>query len=240
MVNVISFIKQQSFVITGFVFGIAAILYVMLGNQDVVLYLAREDSVMENMSALFHAIGSLACLIAIIRKRFVVLTVVWMFLCLIFMGEEVSWFQRVFNYSVPAIEAVNAQNEFNFHNIKIVQAGSIVNPSDRYGNLLNAQNAFRVGFFGYFLILPFLMFVPFFRSIATKVGYRVPHMALPLTIAVVFFIGFSATFFVEEVMRRPLAETREMLYAYFIMAYVFMYIWNIKSKKESSGHEKAV
>ena len=45
------------------------------------------------------------------------MAIVWLVLCVLFLGEEVSWFQRVFGYSVPAVEAINSQGEFNLHNI---------------------------------------------------------------------------------------------------------------------------
>jgi hypothetical protein len=47
--------------------------------------------------------------------------IAWAVLMFIFMGEEISWGQRIFGFeTLESLAKINKQNEFNFHNIAVV------------------------------------------------------------------------------------------------------------------------
>jgi hypothetical protein len=186
--------------------------------------LTVEDGFVENLSALFYLIAFVAGVMGIfkIKGKEKSLAIVWTFLCLVFLGEETSWFQRIFQYSVPTIERLSAQQEFNIHNLQNFQGGSLVE-SVELSSFLKSQNLFRMGFFGYFLILPLFTYIPRMKLLLDKIGYRKPEVGFIIALIATFFISFFLVFFASPITKSALAETREMLYAFFIMIYLFRF-----------------
>ena len=93
-----------------------------------------------------------------------------------------SWLQRPFGFSVPAVERINAQGEFNLHNI--LQKGYWTGDDgfDPFA-LPHSQNLFRVGFVGFFLIVPLLVSKgKGVRAFASRIGYVRPSNAFLLGI----------------------------------------------------------
>lgn len=200
-------------------------LFIWLAEPDFVSRLTREDGEIENLTAFLYLCALIICLMTFLKDRKFYLALIWVFLCFIFLGEETSWFQRLFNYSVPAVEGINAQDEFNIHNLEVFQGGGILGDSFSFKSLLKSQNLFRLGFFGYFLILPLLSFVPKIKSILDRIRYKRPDKRFVLALIIVFVLSFSLAPFVEPLVKSALAETREMLYSFFIMIYALSYIW---------------
>lgn len=216
--------KKSSLILISFIFGISSILFVFFGDSNIVSTLSKEDGVIETLSAIFYMMGILFSFVAIFKVDRVFLPIIWTILCVLFLGEETSWFQRVFDYSVPEIEKLNAQNEFNLHNLNLFQGGSLLNSPFSLDNLLKSQNLFRIGFFGYFLALPFICCIPKCSELMLKVGYKNPDIKFVLVLMMVFLLSLILVFFVSVDISRALAETREMLYAFFIMLYIFIYV----------------
>ena len=91
---------------------------------------ATEDGPIETLSAVFFGISSLCFVIVAVRSRYLrqkstglryPMIIAWALLMFVFMGEEISWGQRIFGFATPdALMAVNHQHEFNIHNIEIV------------------------------------------------------------------------------------------------------------------------
>ena len=150
-----------------------------------------------------------------------------------FIGEETSWGQRFFHYSVPAVEQMSAQNEFNLHNLEIFQGGHLTNPSIGLSAFLKSQNLFRLGFFSYFLVIPVMMYIPIFKELMSKVGYTMPDKGFTIVLLLVFVLSFVLVPFSSSSIRSSFAETREMLYAFFIMSYVIAYVLPNKTKTTS-------
>ncbi len=215
-----------------FVFGIIPTLLVWFGNQGPILRLTREDGVIENLSVFFYMIAFVLSLVSAFRSRKVLLPVIWTLLCLIFICEETSWCQRVFDYSIPQIEHMNTQNEVNLHNLNIFQSEKISSPSFELTSLLKSQYLFRYGFFGYFLIAPLLLYNSRISSFASRINYKKPDTLFIAALLTVFILSFVVTLISPQIKRSSLCETREMLYAYFIMLNVFMNIW-VSNEKSS-------
>ena len=183
-----------------------------------------EDGLFENLTALFYFIGFIVGIVAVFRTRPSILLILWTVLCLLFLGEETSWFQRAFDYSVPAVEKINTQNEFNLHNLNLLQRGSLTKSTAESYYLFQSQNIFRIGFFGYFLIFPLLHYIPIANKLLQKIGYKKPDTFFTLLLLIVFTSSVTSLFFLPITLKSPLAETREMLYAYFIMIYISVYL----------------
>ncbi|MEM9468804.1 MAG: hypothetical protein AAF988_01435, partial [Pseudomonadota bacterium] len=103
-----------------------------------------------------------------------------------------------------------------------------------YNKLFHMQNIFRAGFFSYFFVLPFLFYA--FRTnwvgnIIKKLGYAPPEKKFTLTVFAIIFIYFIGSYLAGAELRRAVVETREMLYAWFIMLYVILYLNNNNSSQ---------
>jgi len=215
-------------------FGLISISFVLLGDSAAVYSLTREDGLIENLTVIFYMVALIFSFISIFRKKPVLLAIVWAILCFIFLGEETSWFQRVFDFSVLPIEQVNAQNEFNLHNLNVLEGGSLMDGSIGLSTFLKSQNLFRIGFFSYFLILPLLLYISNFKKLMLKIGYKKPDNDFILVLFLVFVLSFILVLFSPVFLKSALAETREMLYAFFIMVYIIAYIWPNKKIQHSS------
>ena len=207
--------------------GIVSILFIWFGEPDNVSVLTREDGVVENLSAIFYMVGLFVSFISIFKAERILLPILWAALCFVFLGEETSWFQRIFHYSVPEVEQINAQNEFNLHNLDMFQGGRLTDHTLGLSDFFKSQNLFRFGFFGYFLVIPLMMYNPIFKGLMSKVGYTRPDPGFTLGLLLVFVLSFILALYSPSSVKSALAETREMLYAFFIMLYVIAYIWPI-------------
>lgn len=217
---------KQALVPLSFLFGMASILFIWWGDPGNVVFLTREDGVVENFTAIFFLVGFIISLFRVFRNENVLFPIIWTALCFLFLGEETSWFQRLFDYSVLSVEQVNSQNEFNLHNLAIFQGGHLVGQSEEFGYnmLLKAQNLFRMGFFGYFVILPLLLYNAKINNLLQKIGYPKPSSGFTLTVLFVLVLSFVLALKSDPQIKSALAETREMLYAFFIMVYIVAYM----------------
>lgn len=212
-----------------FILGTVLITAIYLGDPALVHQLTIEDGVMEWLTAALYLAGAIAALCALVLKKHVPVAIVWMGLCVLFMGEETSWFQRLFDYSVPAVEQISAQGEFNLHNLDIFTTGNLL-ASDGQWNLsakkfFNTQNLFRVGFGFYFLILPLLFaYSGKIRERLGKLGYVQPATGFLIAIWLIITLSFYYTVTSPEIIKNAIAETREMVYALVIFFYCLMLI----------------
>lgn len=103
---------------------------VLAWNPPLFHWFAREDNILEWVSALFVLVGAVFLALAVLRRAqepfdgfsaiFVGLLIPAGFAGLYFLigMEEISWGQRIFGFETPdTIAARNWQSEFNFHNI---------------------------------------------------------------------------------------------------------------------------
>lgn len=133
--------------------GIVSILFIWFGEPDNVSALTREDGVVENLSAIFYMVGLFVSFISIFKAERILFPILWAALCFVFLGEETSWFQRIFHYSVPEVEQINAQNEFNLHNLDMFQGGRLTNPTFGLSDFFKSQN------FAFFIMLYVIAYI---------------------------------------------------------------------------------
>ena len=90
------------------------------------VHLAHEDGPIEYLSAFLFLVASLGFVVASLRSEFLrrrssrwayFFTLSWAALMAVFVGEEISWGQRIFDVATPKfLDAVNVQHELNIHN----------------------------------------------------------------------------------------------------------------------------
>jgi len=220
-----SFILLLSALVT-----LTTLLSVALIDPKVISYFVREDGIVENLSALFYLLGFLVCLYTILKfkrqgeqlnYRYLCF---WTFVCFFCFGEETSWLQRVFNYSVPAVESLNIQGEFNFHNLRLHE--SHASGKREWTDIFTAQYAFRFFIFCIFLFIPLLTRLrPICNDFLLQIQYPMPSRNFMITFWTLLAASFVlAVAFAAEDSRAPLAETRELLYAYFIFLYLLLFV----------------
>lgn len=91
------------------------------------VWLAYEDGPIEDLSAILFLVASLGFVVVAVRSRVLrgrssrwayFFTLSWAALMAVFVGEEISWGQRILGVPTPEfLGEINAQSELNVHNI---------------------------------------------------------------------------------------------------------------------------
>lgn len=107
---------------------ICALTVLLLVNHDLYTLMSREDRLFEYLSALALAITGVFFMLSLKHSnrdtsfmyknwRSILLLILGIGF-LLTAGEEISWGQRIFSIQTPeALQEINDQDEFNFHNI---------------------------------------------------------------------------------------------------------------------------
>lgn len=110
----------------------------------------------------------------------------WYFLFFTFLfifgfGEEISWGQRIFNFSTPeALKESNVQGEFNLHNLEIFH-GVTRDGEEKTGimALFTIHRMYYLAFVIYLLIMPILCYkIPRIKSLVKKSSIPKPKLIL--------------------------------------------------------------
>ena len=84
-------------------------------------WLKSEDGPLEWMQFIEYALSSLLAFLIFLRpKKKGFNTFIWLliaFLSFLIAGEEISWGERIFGYSIESITELSIQDETNFHNL---------------------------------------------------------------------------------------------------------------------------
>jgi len=213
------------------VLGVLIFFMIWPGNIQFTKTLAKHEGIFEHLTALFFLCGSIICIYRLAKssKKNKMLLVFWALFCFICFGEEISWFQRLLNYSVPAVEEKNTQNEFNIHNLKLLQPTTNWRYAISSGKFslrlfLGSQNIFNLGFFIYFFMLPLLMYAGKLKFIKSKLNFTIPSIYFFISVWVTIFFSIILAFLGTHEIPKLIAETREMFFAIFISFYIYSYL----------------
>lgn len=215
--------------------GIVLFATLFIGDPKSLAEVAREDGLIENFTALFYVFGAAASLFAIYCRKTILFASVWLALCILFLGEETSWFQRLFDYHVPTVEGNSGQNEFNLHNQLFWHGRKWIDANGEFNfslhKLLGAQAVFRIGFAFYFLVLPILLMSDRIGNLADKIKLpRIPT-GFVISIWIVIFGSFVLALTTEPPLKDWIAEAREFFYAIVIFIYTLSFrhqIWDAR------------
>jgi len=195
------------------------------------LFLTYEDGVVEYLSAAFWIIGILFAMGIILNRKYKKKIIAFVFLsvCFISLGEEISWGQRIFNIETPDfIATANRQSELNFHNLNGLSGDSswrnfFKTGEFNYHNLTDATNLFRIGFIIFFFLFPLISNTKYGAKILSIVDYYKPENYF--TILLLLFIVFTFLITIGKNAPYPhsIQEIREMSYALFIGMYLFKF-----------------
>lgn len=204
-------------------------------------FLMDEDGVVEYLSVVFWGVGLIFSIFLTIKKKYKFIPFVFLFVCFISLGEEISWGQRIFNIEVPeSIANANKQSELNFHNLYILSGGSTWSHFFKtgefdYRQIIDAQNLFRIGFVIFFAFFPLMTKFNFGAKILFSIGYYKPEKYFTLFIwsfiVFTFYIKIGKT---SEYVN-DMQEIREMSYALFIAMYLFGMFYSEKIKGIYNG-----
>jgi hypothetical protein len=205
---------------------LAFLLAVSMGPQRIGEAIGREDQLIEYLTALLFFLGAVVAGRAFLAGRHRIWSAFWCVFCFFCMGEEVSWFQRVLGFSVPAVEGYSGQSEFNLHNLRIFRGGRVIAADGGFDlsldMLLNSQNLFRLGLVAWFLVLPALTLLPAIRRLADRFDYVRPSLVLLAPLWLVLAFATILTVTTMPPVKDYVAEATEFGYAAMALVYTLL------------------
>ncbi|MBO6816485.1 MAG: hypothetical protein JJ891_16645 [Rhizobiaceae bacterium] len=201
-----------------------------------VLTLTEEDKWLEVIHALGYLVGALvsaAGIFLLSAKK--VFFLIWLVLSVLFLGEETSWGQRIFNYEVASVQAHSLQNEFNLHNLYFLNFGGLTsaeNWRDVLKAMLDIQFLFQACFFAYFSIIPLVSYLSSpVRLLVKRFQYIQPTAMLSIVFTFLFVASYVAVLMVEqELYKNAIVEIRETLFALVVPAYLYQSYYRVRSR----------
>jgi len=199
-----------------------------------IILLGVEDGFFENLTAVFFVFATVLFFISYRRtKNIFLLSLV---LLLFFgAGEEISWGQRILHFMTPdSINKINAQHEFNIHNLEIFNYTNLKGvKKTAWHRLLDFNLLYRIFSMIFLVCLPIFFYHVKSRLVANK---KIQMPVVPVTIGIFFFISlvifYSLKYFILPAgkMQRYYFTITEIFefttaYIYFIAA---LYFYNRK------------
>ena len=151
----------------------------------------------------------------------------WAGLAFLFFGEETSWMQHYLGFATPeSIKEVNAQREFNLHNLNFFQGRRIIVDGQLQDFnwrkfLFSSQMLFQLGFVSYFFVIPTARLLPIIDNIFKRLGFVKPTKNQIAVLLVTLFVCVICTIMAKDDPRAKnfWAEFREMIFALGIFAF---------------------
>jgi len=152
-------------------------------------FIGGEDGIVEYMTFF----SFLVAFFMFIRTFLINKNIFYLLLAIVFFlgaGEEISWGQRIFNFSTPeALQEMNVQKEFNIHNIGIFNTYN----SDGSGKKTGLSKLLTIGFMYKLFWLGFCIVLPFITMTSNKVlsFTKKIHLPIPpLSIGIFFLVSW--------------------------------------------------
>ena len=167
--------------------------------------MVKEDGPIQNSSAILFGLSSICFIVFAYRSDFLkekgglsyFMTISWALLMFIFMGEEISWGQRIFNISTPdMLKEINLQNQINIHNIEFVD--TFLGGKYRYLSIMMLTTG---------LLLPVFALSKFGKRTIQRFAFPVP----PLCYAPLFVGAYVYGKYYAPIIGNDAAEVREFL-----------------------------
>ncbi len=161
----------------------------------------------------------------------------WLLLCFVACGEEVSWGQRILGIETPEyIAKHNKQGEFNLHNLYVLSSKTGLRDFLRtgefsYDQIFNAQTLFKIFIGTYFLVLPLISLNAQAKGTLISLGYVVPEKySLTCFWLEVTLIHVTFLFQTQPLKLYNNTEIVEMLFSYVVLSYVLFVYKSFLSK----------
>ena len=155
-----------------------------------IIALGREDGVFEWLTVVFFLVASTLFFFAWRESGNAIFLLLALALFL-GAGEEISWGQRLLGFATPqALASVNAQQEFNIHNL------ALVNPRDMTGEykqgvarLLTVNFFYKLFWLGFGVLIPLAVRT---NRLAAFVAQRFQFPVAALPIGLLFIVNWLA------------------------------------------------
>jgi len=176
-------------------------------DNDAYVRFAKEDALIENLSFLFYFFSGVILILVGIQNKFpqsrgLLPSLLGIFFVIV-AGEEISWGQRIFDFSTPAsMQATNTQGEFNFHNLQAF---------DKHKGWLNQHTILNIFVLLNGVIIPIVYWLsPMIRGISGRLKFPI----VPLVCVPIFVIALTF----EQALNRisphwAHTEVKELLFA---------------------------
>lgn len=179
--------------------------------NDLFIEISREDNVLEYFQFIFYFLSGLFSFFTAksLLKHHKILAIPYSILGLFLMlvaFEEISWGQRLFNYSLPMIQNYNYKNEINIHNQSAI------------GDML-AKAYVVAGFYG--------AFSNFFLS---RLKDKTKFVAPPIEYCLYFLPILLAYLYIVPVDRIYQEEVAETLFSLGIMLYMILITYSLRNE----------
>lgn len=198
-----------------------------------------EDGIIENLTALSFFLTAIIFLILFIRTRAWIL----LFFVLAFVfgaGEEISWGQRLFGFETPeSIQNVNAQREFNLHNLNVFNSVDEDGHKQGISRFLGFNFLFFMFCLAYGIALPIIMGIGFVKNIVERIKLPVPPLILGVFFLInyLLFKGISVLNVVEGStlhFSSVIDESKELGWAFIFLLIAFAFLKVIKKPGQST------
>ena len=162
-------------------------LYLIL-DSETISWIGVEDGLIEYLTALFFLGSSYYFMRAYLSHKnyfFLLLSIIMFF----GFGEEISWGQRILNFSTPEYLAdINVQKEFTIHNIEIFNTHNFDHTSKSgLARLLEINFLYKLFWLGFCIVLPITnMTIPPISKLLNKIRLPIP----PLQIGIFFLVNW--------------------------------------------------
>lgn len=203
----------------------------LLLGQSRVDWLIQEDGLIESVGTAGFFLTGLAFLGAWWQHKrpffwFKQLSYLGLAALFIFVaGEEISWGQRIFGFDTPTeLREINTQDEFNFHNLELIQDNS----------LLNTDRLFTIFALGFALLLPLTAVLH--PAIGTWLNKLIPIppwlLGLPFLLNYIVANAFrplfegSVWYQSSYPLKHSTVELKEAIYG-LLFAVVGYYVWRL-------------
>jgi hypothetical protein len=203
------YLKRHQLIIITLIFCVLAFFVVWAEMEPGSLIKnCKEDGILENLSAFFFGLSSICFVVFTVRSEFLkkknnrwiyIIPILWSLLMFVFMGEEISWGQRIFNVATPVeLAKINKQKEFNIHNIKIVD--DFAGGKYRYLTIMILTTG---------LILPLFSLTDFGKRTIQLFAYPVPPLCYSILFLGLYVYGKYYNYFLGTYAD----EVREFLFS---------------------------
>ncbi len=214
---------------------------------DAVVEITKEDHFYESITSVFFFFASIGFLYTFFKMKkrnffYLLFALMYFFAA----GEEISWGQRILNFSSPAFFAANnAQGEFNLHNLTPLQHETGM--SWTFKSLMNFNRMFILFWVGYAVLVPLAdRFIRPLRSLFSKIQLPI----ISLWFGLLFFVNEAGCLVVEQFVKgkipivEKIAEIKESLWAaiVFLMVFYFLFAYQRQfsfQRQKDAGVERA-
>jgi len=157
-------------------------------DVETMIKIGREDGPVEY----FTFISFLGAFFYFFKSFLIKKNIFFLLLTLIFLlgaGEEISWGQRIFNFSTPEkLNEINVQKEFNIHNIELFNGYNLDKTKKKgLSRFLTINFLYRLFFLFFGIILPVLVMYSKKIALLTK---RIHLPVPPLSIGMFFMVNW--------------------------------------------------